>query len=271
MHARPFFIHPFAQSRKKHHEVPARQRRQQPLEATADSSRRSARQASPVPAVTKMMAEMKLSLAANQLSEQVQESMRLWGEFRDEYSTEVSSIKPYVGMSVLRQVWRQKIEFKSKHRRGDKHDDQQFSIQGIKLESCLNQVDEATRLLAQVRSSDHNASYDSRQRYLKKMRATGNLVIGLSKKSVVDEAACKDLLEELAELEKLIGSENSTAGKLHRTDGRQQRGSIEADEVEAENPGSDEFENGDTSEPAEQNSDDWNNEQENSNDWLENN
>ncbi|KAI1165757.1 hypothetical protein F5B18DRAFT_609741 [Nemania serpens] len=270
MHARPFFIHPYAQARKKH-EVPARQRRHKPSEATADDSRRPARQASPVLAVTKMMAEMKVSLAANQLSEQVQESMRLWGKFRDEYSTEVDSIKPYVGTSVLQQIWRKKVEFNSKHKRGDKHENQQFSVQSIKLESCLNQVDEATRLLAKVRLSDHNNDYDSRQYHLKKMRAAGNLVIGLSKKSVVDEAACKDLLEELAELEKLIGSKDSTARTSHHTDNRQSRSSTRAEEAEAENPSSDRSENGNTSEPAEENSNNWDNGQDNSNDWLGNN
>ncbi|KAI1182954.1 hypothetical protein F5B17DRAFT_418115 [Nemania serpens] len=269
MHARPFFIHPYAQSQKKH-DVPARQRRQRPSEATAYDSHRRASQASPVSTVTKMLAEMKVSLATNQLSEQVKESMRLWGEFREEYSTEVSSIKPYVGMSVLRQIWRQKVEFNNKHKRGVKHGDQQFPVQSIKLESCLNQVDEATQILAEVQSSSHSNDYDSRHRFLEKMRAAGSIVIGLSKKSVVDEAACKDLLEELAELEKLIGSKISTVRTSHRTDNRQSQSSTDAEE-EAENPSSDRPGYGDMNESTEQDANDWNNEEDNSNDWFGNN
>ncbi|KAI1119226.1 hypothetical protein F5Y14DRAFT_126646 [Nemania sp. NC0429] len=255
MHARQFFIHPWAQTSKKY-EVPARRSRQPPSEATVYDSHRPTRRAPPVPAVTQMMAETKVSLAADQLGEQVKESLRLWGEFQDEYSTEVHSIKPYVGTSVLRQIWRQKIKFHNKHKYGG---DDQFSIQNAKLESCLNQIDEAIRLLEEVRSSGRNHDYDSRQRHLAKMQGIGNLVVGLSKKSLVDAVACEDLLGELEELEKLIGSGNSTASSLHRTDKRQSQNSTEAKAVETEGTNLDEVENRSTREPRKQNSNDLDN------------
>ncbi|KAF2964086.1 hypothetical protein GQX73_g9491 [Xylaria multiplex] len=159
----------------------------------------------------KIMAETKISLAANQLSEQVKDSMKFWRGFRDEYSKEVNDIKLYVGVGVLQQIWRKKVEFNS----NDRHSDQKFTIQSMKLESCLNQVDEATRLLTGLWSSDHGNDYDSRQHHLAKTRAAGNLVVGLSKRAATDEAACIDLLEELSELEKLVDPKSINAGMLH--------------------------------------------------------
>jgi hypothetical protein len=93
----------------------------------------------------------------------------------------------------------------------------------MKLESSLIQVDEATQNLAESWPSDNSSDYDSRQHRLEKVRSIGNYVIGLSKKSESKEAACKDLLKELAELEKLIDPKSSTASFLYRFDRRQPR------------------------------------------------
>ncbi|KAI0421717.1 hypothetical protein F5X98DRAFT_370342 [Xylaria grammica] len=160
------------------------------------------------------MAETKVSLAANQLSEQVKESIKFWREFRDEYLEEVNNIKLYVGVGLLQQIWQKKVEFNNKDVRGDK----EFTVRSMKLESCLSQVDEATQLLTGVWSSDHNTDYDSRQHHLAKTRAAGNLVVGLSKRAVTNEAACIDLLQELAELEKLVDPRSPTASMLHHFD-----------------------------------------------------
>ncbi|TGJ87568.1 hypothetical protein E0Z10_g1193 [Xylaria hypoxylon] len=163
-----------------------------------------------------MMTETKISLAENQLSKQVKESIKFWREFRDEYSKEVKNIKLYVGVGVLQQIWQKRAEFNSKNKCGDK----EFAIQSMKLESCLSQVDEAAQLLTGVRLSDYSNDYDSRQHHLAKTRAAGNLVVDLSKKSVTNEAACIDLLEELAELEKLVNPKSSTASRSHHFDKR---------------------------------------------------
>lgn len=220
MNARPFFVHPHAQARRNH--GISSERRQPPLGAASvvDNSGVPARPPQ-APGIRKKMAEMKISLAANQLSEQVKESMKFWRGFRDEYSKEVNSIKVYVGADILQQIWQNKVEFNGRYKCGDEEDDQQFEIQSMKLESCLNQVDEATQLLAGAWSSDHSNDYDSRQHHLAKTQAAGNLVVGLSKRSVTNEAACIDLLEELAELEKLFDPKTSTASMLHHFDKRQ--------------------------------------------------
>ncbi|RYC59856.1 hypothetical protein CHU98_g6350 [Xylaria longipes] len=213
-----------------------------------------------------MMAETKVTLAAHQLSEQVKESKWLWGNFRDEYSTEVKSIKLYVGVDILQQIWRKKVASKDKYKRGGKEDDQ-FDVQTMKLESCLNQLDEATQLLADAWSLDRSSDYDSRQHHLAKMRATGNLVVGLSKRALTNEAACIDLLGELAELEKLIDPKSPAASMLHRYDKHQSQNTTRSGKTKTESSSSNRPENGDTNNQAEHESNDWQerNEHENSN------
>ncbi|KAI1423240.1 hypothetical protein F5Y12DRAFT_554370 [Xylaria sp. FL1777] len=222
MNARPFIVHPHAQVRRSHGISTERGQSPSGTVSIVDSSGVPTRRNPQDPGIRNMMAEMKLSLAAHQLSEQVKESIRFWREFQDEYSKEVDTIKVYVGVSVLQQIWQNKVAYNRKYKRADK-DDQQFEIQSMKLESCLNQFDEATQLLVGARSSDHSNGYDSRQHHLAKMQAAGNLVVGLSKRSVTDEAACIDLLNELAELETLVDPKSSTASMLHRFDKRQTR------------------------------------------------
>ncbi|KAI0535654.1 hypothetical protein GGR58DRAFT_478290 [Xylaria digitata] len=244
MNARPFFVHPHAQARGNH-SISTEQRRH-PLggASTVDNSGISIRRPSPASDIRKMMAETKISLAANQLSEQVKESMKFWRRFRDEYSKEVNDIRLYVGVGVLQQIWQKKVEFNSH----DRHSDQEFAIQSMKLESCLNQVDEATRLLTGLWSSDHGNDYDSRQHHLAKTRAAGNLVVGLSKRAIINEAACIDLLEELAELEKLVDPKSFNAGMLHHFDKRQSQNPTRS-EGNIEDQGSKRPEIGDTDEP----------------------
>ncbi|KAI0874886.1 hypothetical protein GGS24DRAFT_457644 [Hypoxylon argillaceum] len=215
MYAPPFFVHPYAQGRGNYG-FSAEQTRRQSSEAVVDGPSLRARRYQQTSGVRKMMAEMKVSLAVNQLSDQVKESKQFWKEFRDEYLAEVNSIKLYVGADVLQQIWRKKVAFNNnKDKLGDKGDNQQFAIQSMKLESCLNQVDEATQLLAEVWSSGYSSDYDSQQHHLAKIRGAGNMVVGLSKRSVANEAACTDLMGELAELEKFIDSKSTTGGMPH--------------------------------------------------------
>ncbi|KAI0452676.1 hypothetical protein F5B21DRAFT_482542 [Xylaria acuta] len=276
MHAHPFFVHPYAQGRADHG-VSTGQRREHPSAAGAtsvtDGPSAPERRPRPTLAMREMMAETKVSLAAHQLSEQVKESKWFWGKFRDEYSLEVKSIKLYVGVDILQQIWRKKVASKDKYKRGGKEDDQQFDIQTMKLESCLNQLDEATQLLAEAWSSDYSSDYDSRQHHLAKMRATGHLVVNLSKRAVTNETACIDLLEELAELEKLIDPRSSAASMLHRYDKRQSQNPTRSGKGKAESSSSNRPENGDINNQTEHDSNNWQegNEHENSNNWSENN
>ncbi|KAJ8121852.1 hypothetical protein ONZ43_g1801 [Nemania bipapillata] len=167
------------------------------------------------------MAETKVSLAVNQLGDQVKESKQFWREFRGGFLTEVKNIKPYVGMDLLQQIWRKKVEFNNKDKHGNMEDGQQFVIQIMKLESCLDQVFEATRLLEEARPSDRGSDYDSQQRHIAKICGVGDTVVSLGLKASTNESSCRDLLEELAELEKLISSKTGPAGMPHRIDKRQ--------------------------------------------------
>ncbi|KAI0466656.1 hypothetical protein F4859DRAFT_496947 [Xylaria cf. heliscus] len=275
MHARPFFVHPYAQSRVDHG-LSAGQRREHPSAAgpvsVTDGPSVPDRRPRPAPLMREMMAETKVTLAAHQLSEQVKESKWFWGKFRDEYSTEVKSIKLYVGAELLQQIWRKKVVSKGKCKRGGKEDDQQFDIQTMKLESCLTQLDEAMQLLAEAWSSDYSNDYDSRQHHLAKMRATGNLVVGLSKRAITSENACIDLLQELAELEKLIDPKSPAAYILHRYDKGQSQNATRTGKGKVESSGSNRPENGDTNNQTEHDPGNWREgaELENSN-WLEDN
>ncbi|KAI1364394.1 hypothetical protein F5Y08DRAFT_307071 [Xylaria arbuscula] len=161
-----------------------------------------------------MMADIKISFAATQLSEQVKESMRFWHRFHDEYSQEVGRIRIYVGMSVLQQIWQQKVVYHRKSKCGD----DQFQVQSIKLESCLYQVHEATKVHAGAQTFNYSNDYDTQQHHLTKMRTIGDLVVDLSRKSATNEAACIDLLEELAELAKLADSTRQATSMGHRLD-----------------------------------------------------
>ncbi|GAP84316.2 hypothetical protein SAMD00023353_0701300 [Rosellinia necatrix] len=225
----------------------------------ADSTGTSARYTQPTPVVRRMMAEMQVSLTTNQLSEQVRDSIAFWRKFRDEYSMEVDSIRSYVGVDILQQIWQKKAEFHSTYKRRDKQDGQQFIIQRMKLESCLNQLNEATQLLVEAWSSYHIGDYDPRQQHSIKLRATSNFVISLSKRSAVNEVAGIDLLEELAGLEKLINVKSPAASITHHPGRRQSQDPLEtiAEEGEIQGARSRKPENGDIGNRTGEGSSNW--------------
>ncbi|KAI8628917.1 hypothetical protein F5Y19DRAFT_102129 [Xylariaceae sp. FL1651] len=235
-HNHPFFVHPLAHARRDYGLHAGEQQSHHPTRAAMSRTHQrctSPERHLPTSAIEGMMAEMRVSLAAKQLAEQVRESTRFWRGFRNEYAKEVNSIKFYVDADVLQQIWRQKVKH-NKYKGGEKQDDQQFGIQSMKLKSCLSQVDEVTKLLAKAQSSDNSSGHDSRQHHLEKVRATGSLVIGLTKKSMSNEIVCKDLLGELSELEKLTDPSKSTARILHRFDGRKSQKPTRSEKKEVE-------------------------------------
>ncbi|KAI1492799.1 hypothetical protein F5X96DRAFT_329630 [Biscogniauxia mediterranea] len=177
-----------------------------------------------------MMADMKISLAAKQLAEQVKESKKFWVAFRENFEKEVTNIKPYVDGHILRQIWQKRIENDDESSRSKRQHDVRLCIQNVKLENCLNQIDEAINFLNMARSSHgQSAGHNPRYHHLEKIRAAGGLVVGLSKKSMTDEAACKDLLTELLDLERLLDPKSPVARSLHRsiTDGAQEAAEME--------------------------------------------
>ncbi|KAI0976660.1 hypothetical protein F4678DRAFT_120321 [Xylaria arbuscula] len=259
MDTRSFFVHPHAGVRRS--QRTSAEQRQPPIRAATtivDSSVPTRRQQQDT-GTRKMMAEMKISLAANQLSEQAKESITFWRQFREEYLEEVDRIKVYVGADILQRVWQKKVGYNGKYRGGEGKDCHRFDVQSMKLESCLSQVDEATKLLAGAWSSDHNNDYNSRRHHLAKLRAAGDLVVDLSKRSVKNEAACSDLLVELAELGKLVDSNSAAAAMLHHFNQHQAR----REEVNADHS-SEEPANEDSNVQAEHGSGDYR-----SNDWVD--
>ncbi|KAI0549584.1 hypothetical protein F4679DRAFT_545744 [Xylaria curta] len=246
MPARSFFVHPYAQE-QANHGVSAVQR-EHSLAAEAvfvmGGPITPKRRPQSTLAMREMMAETKVTLATHQLGDQVKESKLLWGKFRAEYLSEVKSIKLYVGVDILQQIWRKKVASKHKYKCGSK-DHHHFDMQTMKLESCLNQLDEATQLLAEAWWSEYNLGYDSRQHHVAKVRAAGYLVVNLSKKAVRNESACTDLLGELAELEKLIDPKSSGASMLHSYDNRQSQNSTRSGKGKTESSGLDRPDDGD--------------------------
>ncbi|KAI0199781.1 hypothetical protein F4808DRAFT_431242 [Astrocystis sublimbata] len=206
------------------------------------------RRPGPTPLVKEMMAHTRVSLAAHQLNEQVKESKTFWRQLRKEYSQEVKSLRQYVGVDVLQQIWRKKVLSKDKRRRGH-NEDSQLDIQAMKLESCLNQLDEATQLLATVSlSSGYDNAHDSRQHYFTKMRASGDFVVGLSKRTLKSETACADLLAELTELERFVDPKSPTTFMLYRYDKGishkiTKKNGKEAETENADCPGDEELDN----------------------------
>jgi hypothetical protein len=253
MYPRPFFLHPYAHVQgSRRVSIMEQGRRRRPLPATSmvDETSFSSRRSMQDPNTSGIMAEMKMSLATTQLKDQVKESILLWKRFLDEYVKEVDRIKRYVGSDILQNIWRTKIEFHDKHK-GGKENSQKFALQSIKLESCLSQVDDAMQMLIEAWSSD-NGGYNSRWCHLEKVRANGKLVVDLSEKSTTSEAACKGLLDELVELEKLIGRKSSTGNTSHQFEKRQGQSKMaERPDKDTEPATSNAQEDGETYEQAE--------------------
>ncbi|KAI0405799.1 hypothetical protein F4802DRAFT_135241 [Xylaria palmicola] len=275
MYARPFFVHPDAHTRVNDGIRIERRRQSSGIAAasTADSLGVPARRPELAPAIRRTMAETKVALAASQLSGQIKESKDFWLKFLDEYKEEVNTIKLYAGADILRQIWRKRVEFTSKPKHRNE-DDQQFAIRRIMLESSLEQLDEATKLLIETWSSSYSNAYDNRQHHLDKMRAAGNLVVGLSKRAVENEAACVDFLEELAELEKLVNPKNPAARNFHQFDKNKSKNTTRSTEGTMKGTRANKSENRDTTEDTkheEHDSNHWpvNDEQDNPNTWPE--
>ncbi|KAI1501168.1 hypothetical protein F5X99DRAFT_210447 [Biscogniauxia marginata] len=240
MRGSPMFIHPCAVVREDRdtRAHPAQQDAFSVLETPNQSHTTTPGVASTDPANARMMADMKISLAVKQVAEQAQENKKFWVGFREEFEKEVGSIKPYIDEHTLQQIWRKKIEHSNERGSGDMQHGGRFNIQNIKLETCMSQIDEAMKFLAVAESSYGNSTnHNPRRHHLEKIRAAGSLVTGLAKKSMLDEAACKDFLTELSDLERLLDPKNLAAVSLNRFDKGEAREAREATDVEGERPG----------------------------------
>ncbi|KAI0839082.1 hypothetical protein F5Y06DRAFT_265963 [Hypoxylon sp. FL0890] len=181
-------------------------------------------------------AELKVSIAAKHLADQISESKKFWVTFQEKYNREVAEIRYYAGDDILQQIWRKRIEYNGKYKNGENQDDEEFSIQRMKLETCLDQVNEAARAFVQSRPRDDRSNHDPRHVALEKIRGAGGLVLDLAAKSALNSGACANLVTEASNLEKLVDSKSPDAKVLHRFDRRKPKGSARESENEGRIP-----------------------------------
>ncbi|KAI1401433.1 hypothetical protein F4819DRAFT_458273 [Hypoxylon fuscum] len=183
-------------------------------------------------------AELKVSLAAKHLASQVSESKTFWIAFQERFEKEIAGIKYYASDDILQQIWQKRVEHDNKYKNGENQDDEQFSIQRMKLEACLDQINEAARAFVQSRPLDNRFNHDPRHLALEKIRGTGSLVLNLAARSAVNSSACADLVTEASNLEKLVDPKSEDAKVLHRLDRRETKRSVPGGEQTRSTAGS---------------------------------
>ncbi|KAI1801195.1 hypothetical protein F4811DRAFT_535544 [Daldinia bambusicola] len=168
-------------------------------------------------------AELKVSLAARQLAFQINESKKFWIAFQDDFEAEVKAVKYYINNDVLQRIWQKRIEHNSKYKSDEDQDDEQFKIQKMKLETCLDQVKEAAEAYMQSHPLSSPSDHDPRQIALEKVRVAGDRILLLAEKSTLSNVACADLVTQALDLEKLVDSKSPDAKILHQFDKRETR------------------------------------------------
>ncbi|KAI1375436.1 hypothetical protein F4677DRAFT_422814 [Hypoxylon crocopeplum] len=166
-------------------------------------------------------AELKVSLAAKQLASQISDSKKLWIAFQEKFEKEVTGIKHYISDDTLRQIWQKRIDYNRKYKDSESQSDEEFGIQRMKLETCLDQLSEAAKAFVRIQPLNGRTDHDPRHLALDKIRTAGTLVLGLAAKSALNSAACADLVREASNLEKLVDPRSPDARILHRFDRRE--------------------------------------------------
>ncbi|KAI1474458.1 hypothetical protein K445DRAFT_9947 [Daldinia sp. EC12] len=179
---------------------------------------------------TDVNAELKVSLAARQLAFQISESKNFWIAFQDEFEVEVKAVKYYASDDVLQQIWQKRIEYNSKYKSGENQDNEQFKIQKMKLETCLDQVKDAAKEYIQSHPLNSPSNHDPRHIALEKVQVAGDRIILLAEKSTLSNIACVDLVTQASDLEKLVDSRSPEAKILHQFDKRETKKTSSEDE-----------------------------------------
>ncbi|KAK6949161.1 hypothetical protein Daesc_009235 [Daldinia eschscholtzii] len=168
-------------------------------------------------------AELKVSLAARQLAFQIGESKKFWIAFQDEFEVEVKAVKYYASDDVLQRIWQKRIEYNSKYKSDEDQDDEQFKIQKMKLEACLDQVKDAAKEYIQSHPLSSPSDHDPRHIALEKVQVAGDRVLLLAEKSTLSNIACADLVTQASDLERLVDTKSPDAKILHQFDKREIR------------------------------------------------
>ncbi|KAI8956520.1 hypothetical protein F5Y11DRAFT_173482 [Daldinia sp. FL1419] len=232
-HGTSFFAHPCAHSDNAtddQHEKSIGNHlvtRSKPSSRSGDKVPKESRPATPASATpsieneASVNAELKVSLAAKQLSLQISESKRFWIVFQEEFEEEVKAVKYYVDDVVLRQIWQKRTEHNKKYKSGENQDDEQFDIQRIKLETCLDQIKAAARAFTRTHPLSDPSNHDPKHVALEKIQETGDRVLHLAFKSMTSNIACADLVTHASDLETLVDAKGPHAKILHRFDKRE--------------------------------------------------
>ncbi|KAI1464262.1 uncharacterized protein F4812DRAFT_444001 [Daldinia caldariorum] len=237
-----YYLHPCANHSNDTNDQHEKSNADQPITRVKSLSRPGAkalrrnRPVTPAPAApnagtsTNVNAELKVSLAARQLAFQINESKKFWVTFQDEFEAEVNAVKYYVSDDVLQRIWQKRIEHNSKYKSDEDQDDEQFKIQKMKLEACLDQVKEAAKAYMQSHPLSNPSDHDPRQIALEKVQVAGDRVLLLAEKSTLSNVACADLVTQASDLEKLVDSQSPDAKILHRFDKRETRRNLSGGE-----------------------------------------
>ncbi|KAI1384042.1 uncharacterized protein F4822DRAFT_433991 [Hypoxylon trugodes] len=230
----PFYRHPAANNGRDD-DISVGRRSTQSKHSSEDGTR----EGTPTPAVPHVETsagvrmELKLSLSAKLLASQISESKKFWVAFQQKFEDEVTGIKYYASGHTLRQTWRERIEHYRQHRAGeDEDDEEELSIQQMKLEACLDHINNAAEVYARSQPPHSHASHNPRYTALKKIRIIGDVVRGLVAQSSLDSAACADLVKEISNLEKLVDPKSSEAKVIHRVGRQNAKKIIHPDEGE---------------------------------------
>ncbi|ETS74786.1 hypothetical protein PFICI_13270 [Pestalotiopsis fici W106-1] len=165
-------------------------------------------------------AEERLAQAAKQLHEQAKESMGIYQSFFDKYNQDISSVRDYVDTVTRRRIWQSKIAQNTQYSQEQEGEDQQLVYQVSKLQVCFDHFSDAAGYVTlQDEPSDANA-YNSRYFLLDKIAHAYNRVKELARKTMMNEGACPDLINELQELHDLVDPEKPTARVIYRFDKR---------------------------------------------------
>ncbi|KAM0808122.1 hypothetical protein AB5N19_08464 [Seiridium cardinale] len=218
----PFFLHPLALNPRINlqHGVENHAQRtvaKDPMENTS----------APAPANKALsegensLAEEKLAQAAKQYYDQTKESQEVFEAFHEEYTNDIKSVRRYTSDDVRRVIWEGKVERNMKYKDGLGKEDKQLGHQQNKLKTCLARFREAADDVATKTPSTNDHVHDSRGLQLEKVLAAGERVDRLVCKALLDEIACKDLVNELQELLNLIDPRKPQNSPIYRFDKRQ--------------------------------------------------
>ncbi|KAF3014202.1 hypothetical protein E8E14_007053 [Neopestalotiopsis sp. 37M] len=163
----------------------------------------------------------RLAQAAKQLYEQVKESIGIYQSFYDKYNQDINSVRDYVNAVTRRQIWRNKVDQNKRFSQGQEGEDQQLEYQAHKLKVCFDRFSDTVHDVAATNEPRDADAHDPRHFLLEKIFAAYYRVHLLAQKTMMDDGACKDLINELRELLGYVDPEKPATVTIYRFDKRE--------------------------------------------------